>query len=60
MDSSYKKNLDIQTIPIKEIISMYAKIPNDLRRNIRCILPNHRDKSASLRIYENNNSFYCF
>ncbi|MCP4523673.1 MAG: hypothetical protein GY828_05675 [Candidatus Gracilibacteria bacterium] len=60
MNSSYKKNLDIQSIPIKEIISMYGKIPSNLRRNIRCILPSHRDKSASLRIYENNNSFYCF
>mgnify|MGYP006420201765 CR=1 FL=1 len=60
IDNSYKKSLDIKSIPIKEIISMYAKIPNNLRRNIRCILPHHRDKSASLKIYENNNSFYCF
>lgn len=56
----YKTNLDVKSISIKEIISMYIKIPGNLRRNIRCILPNHRDKSASLKIYENNNSFYCF
>lgn len=60
IDTRYKKSLDIQSIPIREIISMYSKIPNNLRRNIRCIFPNHIDKSASLRIYENNNSFYCF
>ncbi len=60
VDNSYKKSLDIRSIPIKEIISMYAKTPNNLRKNIRCIFSNHRDKSASLRIYENNNSFYCF
>lgn len=60
VNNSYKKILDIKTIPIKQIVSMYAKIPDNLRRNIRCILPSHRDKSASLRIYENNNSFYCF
>lgn len=56
----YKTNLDIKSISIKEIISMYIKIPGNLRRNIRCIFPNHRDNSASLKIYENNNSFYCF
>lgn len=60
VNNSYKKSLDIKSIPIKQIVSMYAKIPDNLRRNIRCILPSHRDKSASLRIYENNNSFYCF
>lgn len=60
VNNSYKKSLDIKSIPIKQIVSMYSKIPDNLRRNIRCILPSHRDKSASFRIYENNNSFYCF
>lgn len=60
IDNNYKRSFDIKSISIKQIISMYTKIPNNLRRNIRCILPNHRDKSASFRIYENNNSFYCF
>jgi len=60
IDDSYKKSLDIRSIPIQEIISQYTKLPDNLRRNIRCVFPDHRDKSASLRIYENNNSFYCF
>ena len=60
IDTKYKKSVDINSIPIKEVVSMYARIPNNLRRNIRCILPDHKDKSASFRIYENSNSYYCF
>jgi len=59
-DTSYKKSLDIKSIPIKQILSQYIKIPSNLRRNIRCIFPDHRDKSASFKLYENNNSFYCY
>lgn len=55
-----RKNIDISRIPIREILWMYMKVPDNLRRNIRCIFPGHKDKSASLKIYENSNSFYCF
>ena len=58
--NKYKKSLDIKTIPIKQILFQYTKLPSNLRRNIRCPFPDHRDKSASFKVYENNNSFYCY
>lgn len=58
--NNYKKSLDIRTLPIKQILSLYIKLPSNLRRNIRCPFPDHRDKSASFKVYENNNSFYCY
>lgn len=58
--NNYKKDLDIQSIPITEILPQYMKLPENLRRNIRCPLPDHRDRSASFKVYENTNSFHCF
>lgn len=55
-----KKEIDIYKIPIREILSFYIKVPDNLKRNLKCFLPKHKDKTASLRIYENTNSFYCF
>lgn len=55
-----KKVIDIKTIPIREIISLYIKLPTNFRRNIKCIFPDHKDQTPSLKIYEKNNSFYCF
>lgn len=54
------KRIDIRTIPIREILWFYIKVPNNLRRNIKCIFPHHKDKTSSLKIYEQTNSFYCF
>jgi len=51
---------DINSIPIREVIGIYCKLPDSLRRNIRCIFPDHRDLSSSFKIYENTNSFCCF
>jgi len=53
----YEK-IDIKSIPIEKVISMYMKLPNNLNRNIRC--PFHKEKTWSFRIYKNTNSFYCF
>jgi len=58
--NNYKKSLDMRAIPIKQILSQYTKLPSNFRRNIRCPFPDHRDKSASFKVYENNNSFYCY
>lgn len=52
------KKIDINTIPITEIISMYTKLPWSLSRNMNC--PLHKDNSPSFHIYEETNSFYCF
>ena len=54
------KNIDLNSISIREVISMYTKIPDNLRRNIKCILNDHNDKTSSFKIYENTNSRYCF
>lgn len=53
----YKK-IDVNAIPITQIIWMYIKIPDNFRKNILC--PLHDDSSPSFRIYEKTNSFYCF
>lgn len=52
------KKIDINTILITEIISMYTKLPWSLSRNMKC--PLHNDTSPSFHIYEQTNSFYCF
>lgn len=56
-NNNYKK-IDINSIPITEILSMYIKLPYNLNRNCRC--PLHKESSWSFRIYKNTNSFYCF
>jgi len=52
------KRIDINWISIKEVLWMYMKLPNNLRRNIKC--PLHNEKTGSFRIYENSNSWYCY
>jgi len=50
---------DINSAKIKDVISMYVRIPNNsTRRNLHC--PIHLDSSPSFKIYEKNNSYYCF
>lgn len=56
-NKSYKR-VDIKSIPIDKVISMYIRLPSNLNRNIRC--PFHKEKTGSFRIYKNTNSFYCF
>lgn len=60
--SKYKKfqTLDLTQIPISQIISLYAKLPDNLNRNFHCPFSEHQDSSSSFRIYENTNSFHCF
>ena len=53
-----KKKIDINTIPIAEVIWKYVILPNNLRRNIVC--PIHKEKTGSFRVYTNSNSRYCF
>jgi len=56
----YKKNLDINYISIESIIWKYVRLSGSLSRNIRCPFSDHRDNSASFRIYKNTNSYYCY
>lgn len=61
---SWKSKIDIERlkeIPIVEVIESIAWISiGNWRRNIKCCLYGHNDKTASLHIYENNNKFKCF
>jgi len=52
--------IDIQSIPISDVIWRYTKLPRNLRKNITCPFSYHRDKTASFRIYEDSNRFHCF
>lgn len=56
--SNFNKKIDIKDIPISQVIWRYIKLPNNLKRNIRC--PLHKEKTWSFKIYQNTNSFYCF
>lgn len=58
--NSNLKAIDINNITIESILALYIKIPNSLNRNIKCILPEHKDSSPSFRVYKNTNTFYCF
>lgn len=46
----------IKAIPIKDFISRFTIIKN----NNQAICPIHREKTPSLHIYEQTNSWYCF
>lgn len=67
-NSKFKKNtdksklykvIDIKQIPIIDILSKYMEIKSSLKRNISCPFF-HNDKSPSMRIYQESNTFYCF
>jgi hypothetical protein len=51
---------DASNIPIKEVIWNFCILPDNIRWNIKCMFPDHKDSTASFRIYENTNSFCCF
>lgn len=55
-----KKYIDIETIPIRKVLELYNNLPDNLNRNIHCILKWHNDSSPSLKVYEHTNSFNCF
>jgi DNA primase len=58
---SYKKEfkkININDIPIIQVIWKYIKLPANLYRNIKC--PLHNEKTWSFKIYKDTNSFYCF
>lgn len=58
--ASNMKTIDINNIKIESILALYIKTPSNLNRNIKCILPNHKDNSPSFKVFKNTNTFYCF
>lgn len=52
------RKIDINEISIKEVLWMYIKLPYNLRRNLKC--PLHKENTASFKVYESTNSWYCF
>ena len=55
--TSYVK-IDVNDIPITDIIARYINLPSNIRSNIKC--PLHRDRTASFHIYTKTNSWFCF
>ena len=45
---------------IIELIEAVAWVKTSERRNIKCPLPTHKDKTASFKVYTKSNSRYCF
>lgn len=56
--SKQYRKIDINEIPITEVISRYIKLPSNLRRNFKC--PIHNEKTWSFKIYPETNSWFCF
>lgn len=52
------KKININDIPITQVIWKYIKLPDNLNRNIKC--PLHNERTWSFKIYKDTNSFYCF
>lgn len=59
-----KEDLDRkkQEIPIRDVVEHYITLPHRARPGslIQCCMPDHKDKSASLMIYDKTNSWKCF
>lgn len=55
-----REKIDIGMIPIEAIISKYTTLPKNKNQNIKCPFPDHTDNTASFKIYNKTNSFYCF
>lgn len=54
-----KKKREISIVQV--IQSVTGKhITESLTRNIKCMLPDHNDKTGSFHIYQHTNSFKCF
>jgi len=54
----YKKFIDVNDIPIDQVIGKYMRFKRGLHMNQLC--PIHREKTPSMRIYKNSNSYFCY
>jgi len=58
-----KKSIDLDSLKSFDIIELICSLSNidipHTRSNIRCILPQHKDNTASMHIYNKTNTFYC-
>lgn len=52
------KKININDIPITQVIWKYIKLPDNLNRNIKC--PLHNERTWSFKIYKETNSWFCY
>ena len=56
--------IDVNDIPIKEVLTKYSRIEGEVAERdgvkCRCPLPNHHDSDPSFKIYIETNTFNCF
>lgn len=50
----------VRNVPIVDIAQRYMKVERENASLYRAICPFHDDHNASLKLYVNSNSFYCF
>lgn len=54
--------VDVAEIPIREILEKYASINKEEKEKdgFKCLCPLHNDNTPSFKVYEKDNTFYCF
>ena len=54
--------VDATEIPIREILTKYASISKEEKEKdgFKCLCPLHDDSTPSFKVYEKENTFYCF
>lgn len=53
-----EQNLIKSRLPIRAVFDRYVGV--ELDRSGKCRCPLHNERTASFRLYEGNNSFYCY
>lgn len=55
---NYEQDLIKSRLPIRAVFDRYVGV--ELDRSGKCRCPLHNERTASFRLYEGNNSFYCY
>ena len=54
--------LDVNEIPIREVLLKYSRIEKEVKEKdgYKCCCPIHNDSTPSFKVFEKDNSFFCF
>lgn len=55
---NYEQDLIKSRLPIRAVFDRYVGV--ELDRSGKCRCPLHNERTASFKLYEGNNSFYCY